>query len=896
MAEQLRFDNKSVIVTGAGGGLGKAYATFFASCGAHVLVNDLSRQNADEVVSEIKKNGGKAVANYSSVTNGGEIVEQAMKEWGRVDVLINNAGLLRDSSFKNLPEKDWDLVQEVHVRGAFACTKAVWGIMRKQGFGKIINTASAAGIYGNFGQANYSAAKMGLVGFTKTLAREGAKYNIHVNAIAPVATSAMTATIMPPEMLAHLSPAAIVPMVAYLCHDKTQDTGGVFELGAGFYSKLRWERSKGVVFRTDESFTPEAVREKWDDVGEFEREGVEYPENMSDADYLGYLETAKSLPPNPQSSDALSFEGKTVLITGAGAGLGRSYALLFGKKGANVVVNDLNGKAAEEVVGEIKKAGGRAVAVVASAAEGEKIVKAALDAFGSLHTIVLNAGVLRDVSFAAMTPEQWDVVYETHLKGSFAVAKAAWPVFLKQKYGRIVGTASAVGLHGNFGQANYSTAKSAIIGLTRTLALEGQKYNILANVIVPNAGTAMTKTILPDELVKAFSTDYVAPVVAFLGSEACESTKGIYEVSAGWCAKIRWQRSKGFAFPVNQNVTPEDIAGHWDQITRFDEEATNPDTTAESLEPIMANFENTSSGNATTSGGGNVDYTDSEDSDLVAQAKKDVFGKGEYVYTERDVALYNLGLGATEKDLDLVFEGDEEFKAIPTFGVVPQFAVSGGLSHDWLPNYSPMMLLHGEQYLKLHRPLPVSGTLISDSRLAEVLDKGKAAAVTSITVTKEKESGEVICENHMTVFIRGAGGFGGRKTGMDRGPATALNKPPSRQPDHVVEEKTIPQQAAIYRLSGDYNPLHIEPNFAKVGGFEVPILHGLCSFGISGKHIFRTYGPYEDIKVRFAGVLYPGETLVTEMWKEGGRIIFVAKCKERGTVVLAAAAASLVAQ
>lgn len=144
---------------------------------------------------------------------------------------------------------------------------------------------------------------------------------------------------------------------------------------------------------------------------------------------------------------------------------------------------------------------------------------------------------------------------------------------------------------------------------------------------------------------------------------------------------------------------------------------------------------------------------------------------------------------------------------------------------DWLPNFSPMMLLHGEQYLKIHSPFPTSGKLVTEAKLAEVLDKGKAAAVTAVTVTKDASTGKVVCENHSTTFIRGSGGFGGRKTGKDRGAATALNKPPARKPDAVVEEKTLPQQAAIYRLSGDLNPLHVDPNFAKVGGFDQPILH-----------------------------------------------------------------------
>ncbi|KAG6880126.1 hypothetical protein C0992_005833 [Termitomyces sp. T32_za158] len=275
-------------------------------------------------------------------------------------------------------------------------------------------------------------------------------------------------------------------------------------------------------------------------------------------------------------------------------------------------------------------------------------------------------------------------------------------------------------------------------------------------------------------------------------------------------------------------------------------------------------------------------FADPEDSPLVADAKRAPVDPVEYAYTEvrarvhqfsvppaaaadadshRDVILYNLGLGASEKELRWTYEGDDEFGALPTFGVVPQFAASSGLPLDWLPNFNPV---------------------------------SKAAAVTIVVETRDKKTGEVVFENQSTVFIRGAGGFGGKRVGSDRGAATAVNAPPKRSPDAVVEEKTVPSQAVLYRLSGDYNPLHILPEFAAVGGFDQPILHGLCSMGIAGKHVLKTFGPYEDIKVRFAGVVYPGETIVTEMWKEEGKVVFVAKVKERGTTVLAAAAATLV--
>ncbi|HVK72193.1 MAG TPA: SDR family oxidoreductase, partial [Kofleriaceae bacterium] len=190
MSKDLRFDGKVAIVTGAGGGLGRSHALLLASRGAKVVVNDLggshtgegkSSSAADKVVDEIKAAGGTAVANYDSVEDGDKIVKTAIDTYGRIDVLVNNAGILRDVSFAKMTDADWDLVYRVHVKGAYKCTHAAWPVMRDQKFGRIIFTASAAGIYGNFGQANYSMAKLGLVGFGNTLALEGKKRNILVN-------------------------------------------------------------------------------------------------------------------------------------------------------------------------------------------------------------------------------------------------------------------------------------------------------------------------------------------------------------------------------------------------------------------------------------------------------------------------------------------------------------------------------------------------------------------------------------------------------------------------------------------------------------------------------------------------------------------------------------------
>lgn len=895
---KISFKNRVVIVTGAGGGLGKTYALFFASRGAKVLVNDLGstpdgKKAADLVVEEITKNGGEAIANYDSNTEGAKIVQQVIDKWGRIDVLINNAGILRDKSFKSMSDKEFDQVLAVHVHGSFACAHAAWPHMRKQKYGRIINTSSAAGLYGNFGQANYSAAKLSLVAFSKTLAIEGAKYNILTNAIAPVAASKMTETVMPPEMLENLKPDFVVPIVAFLTSAHNENISGeVFEMGAGFYAMLRRQRSHGHVFKTDETFTPEAVRECIQDVLDFD-EKPEYPRLITDANYLDLLERAKQAPANAQGDEKIEFKDQTVLVTGAGAGLGRAYALLFGSRGANVVVNDMSEKNAKAVVEEVRKAGGKAEASIGSVEDGEKLVQDALNAFGSLHTIVNNAGILRDKSFASASAEDWHLVMNVHLRGTYKVCKAAWPVFMKQKYGRIINTTSAVGIYGNFGQANYSTAKSGILGLTQTLAVEGEKYNILCNTIAPNAGTAMTATIWPQEMVDAFKPDYVAPVVAYLGSPACDVTKQLFEVSGGWLAAVRWERAGGCALSTAKGISPEAIEKKWGKITDFDpERASWPTAPSESLGDMVANFGNEEEDDDEADGASG-DFIDPEDPPAVQEAKKADLEAGEYTYEERDVILYNLGIGATEKDLNYVYEQADEFQAIPTFGVIPPFTAIGSVSYDFLPNFSPMMLLHGEQYLAIKAPIPTAGTLVNKPRVIEVLDKGKAAAVTVQIISTLKETGETVFENQNTFFIRGSGGFDGKKTGSDRGNATATNQPPSRNPDKVVREKTTESQAALYRLSGDWNPLHIDPSFAAVGGFDKPILHGLCTFGVSGKHIVQQFGPIKDIKVRFTGHVFPGETLETSMWKEGDKVIFVTKVVERGTQALGAAAATL---
>ena len=289
MTDLLRFDDRVVVVTGAGAGLGRTHALEFARRGAKVVVNDLGggahgegkgSESADKVVAEIQAAGGDAVANYDSVEEGDAIIRTAMDNYDRVDVIVNNAGILRDSSFVKMTDDDWDLIYRVHALGAYKVTKAAWPIMLQQGYGRIINTASAAGIYGNFGQANYSFAKRGLIGLTNTLAIEGGRKGIRANVIAPVAGSRLTETILPQEVTEALKPEFVTPLVIKLCSEQCEENGSLFEVGAGWVSKLRWERSQGVSFDPGSELTAEAIDDAWEQIGDFT--DAEHPASAQD--------------------------------------------------------------------------------------------------------------------------------------------------------------------------------------------------------------------------------------------------------------------------------------------------------------------------------------------------------------------------------------------------------------------------------------------------------------------------------------------------------------------------------------------------------------------------------------------------------------------------------------
>jgi multifunctional beta-oxidation protein len=308
-------------------------------------------------------------------------------------------------------------------------------------YDRIIMTASAAGIYGNYGQANYSAAKLALYGFGRSLAKEGAKKNVLCNIIAPLAGSRITETVMPKEVLEALKPEFVAPVVAFLCHESSSENGGLFELGAGYCAKLRVERAEGVLLKVDDaaSFTPEAVAAVLPRAFHFESGKLVYPDGIGETDWKGLAERSLKLTqPNAQvAASALGLKDAVCLITGAGGGLGRAYALTLARSGARVIVNDFNPAAADAVVAEIVAGGGSAVADHHSVTEGaSEMIADVIGRFGRLDALINNAGILRDKSFAKMTDAEWSAVQATHLLGTFKVTKAAWPHFQKQRYGR----------------------------------------------------------------------------------------------------------------------------------------------------------------------------------------------------------------------------------------------------------------------------------------------------------------------------------------------------------------------------------------------------------------------------------------------------------------------------
>jgi NAD(P)-dependent dehydrogenase (short-subunit alcohol dehydrogenase family)/acyl dehydratase/putative sterol carrier protein len=310
LKDEIRFDGRVAIVTGAGGGLGRVYALELARRGAKIVVNDFGGARdgsgegamgpADRVVQEIRETGGEAAASYDSVATpeGGEnIVKTALNAFGRVDILINNAGILRDKSFTKMESENWQGVIDVHLNGAFHVTQPAVRVMRENGYGRIVMTTSAAGLYGNFGQTNYSAAKMGLVGLMNSLKIEGGKFNIKVNTVAPIAATRLTSDILPADLQEKMTPEFVAPLVLYLCSDECPATGKIYNAGMGFYNRAAVMTGPGMVIGDGrKSPTVEDVASSWEKIVSL-KDAKEY-EQLNDfvGDVLQVFQPGKEKP------------------------------------------------------------------------------------------------------------------------------------------------------------------------------------------------------------------------------------------------------------------------------------------------------------------------------------------------------------------------------------------------------------------------------------------------------------------------------------------------------------------------------------------------------------------------------------------------------------------------
>jgi len=279
----IRYDGRVAIVTGAGGGLGRSHALFLASRGARLVVNDLggavdgeggSATAAERVVQEIRAAGGEAIASGESVADPAaaeRLVQSALSAWGRLDILVNNAGILRDKSFAKMPVADFDKVLQVHLLGSAYVTKAAWPAMQERQYGRIVMTTSAAGLYGNFGQSNYAAAKLGVVGLMNALKQEGSKHGITINTIAPVAFTRMTEGLLPPQAKEVLKPELVTPAVAWLASEQCAESGLILSVGGGYIARVQIVEGAGVRFDPAAPLTPEAIAADWTNIADMRK-------------------------------------------------------------------------------------------------------------------------------------------------------------------------------------------------------------------------------------------------------------------------------------------------------------------------------------------------------------------------------------------------------------------------------------------------------------------------------------------------------------------------------------------------------------------------------------------------------------------------------------------------
>jgi multifunctional beta-oxidation protein len=591
-------EGKVAIVTGAGRGIGRGIAEELAANGAKIVVNDAglslageaeALSPADEVVEAIKATGGEAVAITESVSTfdgGGRIVQAALDTFGQLDIVVTAAGILRDRMIYNMTEDEWDAVYEVHLKGTFNVVRHAAPLFRKQRGGRVITFTSESGLTGFPGQANYGAAKSGIHGFTKVVAKDLGKYGVTANSIAPRAETRMVESIpeetrvklatqglFPGKDEASWEPGDVAPFVAFLASDYSAPVNGqTFLVYGGNIVHMTLPRRVKTIYNS----APPATWES----------------EQLDAQ-VGPSLLGQPSAEGPAASKRL--EGKVAVVTGAGRGIGRGVAKLLASQGAAVVVADvgaaLDGEGedstpAAQVVEEISELGGRAVASyhsVATMEGGENIVKTAMEEFGRLDIVITAAGILRDRMLFNMSEQEWDDVMGVHLKGTFSVVQPASKIFKEQGSGRIVTFSSVSGLYGYGGQANYGAAKDAIAGFTRVVAKDLAKYGVTANAISPGAQTRMTDSIPdstkdmrkgeflpPPEGTLTTEPEQVAPMIAWLASDQASEVTGRIFHTVGNRVSLMNSPEQGRSIHKAGRWTVEEIAGVFPETIGMD--------------------------------------------------------------------------------------------------------------------------------------------------------------------------------------------------------------------------------------------------------------------------------------------------------------------------------------
>ncbi len=598
MNHSIRFEGQTALITG-GGDLGHRIAMELESRGCYVVrgMKKGSERRDSEMISRAEgMHGTYDSVLYEASNEGGEaLIAGALTHSGTLQILIHMPDVSRSGgSFTDITPVSWHTGTIEPIEEAFFLCRPAFRAMRENNFGRIVFVLPETILFGSSGGAMRSAASMACVGLMNVIKLEGRKYNIGVNVLIPLILPSTMGVPHAGNDRRDIDPAYVSPMAVCLSSQECAESGKIYAAGAGTYARAAVLTGKSHVPEINgASVDVEDVAQAWAEISRldnavpyWDQDGMigELFEKIVDFSTPS-IEASGNLPTQRLPKDDIRFDGRVAIVTGAGEGLGRVYALELARRGAFVVVNDYGvprdgagegtGTAAERVVQEIRAFGGTAVAQcdsVATVAGGRAIVKRALDAFGKVDILINNAGIIRDKSFVKMTIENWRAVFDVHLNGAFHVTQAAFEHMAAQGYGRIIMTTSVGGLYGNFGQSNYGAAKMGLIGLMRALSREATPYGITVNTIAPLAATRMNADVMPEGQAEKMDPRMVSAMVLYLASDACSETGLIINASAGAFNRAEVMVGKGLRISSDSLYpTSEMIARSWEALNAIED-------------------------------------------------------------------------------------------------------------------------------------------------------------------------------------------------------------------------------------------------------------------------------------------------------------------------------------